>query len=148
MKKITLFAFSLLACSSVFAGNVVMDATTGKMVIKTTDSTILTENVTINLSNNVQAGASADLNEIALSTCHTAGRQSAREVVKQVCTTDSTTQVQSCVPDPTGATETKSGAVMNTATTSAGTVAPVYPNVACDSSKAATTAATKLTSDS
>ncbi len=145
MKKITLFAFSLLACSSAFAGSVTMDATTGKMVIKTTDSSILTENVTINLSNNVQAGASTDLNEIALSTCHTAGRQSAREVVKQVCTT--TNGVESCIPDPAGATETKSGAVMNTATTSAGTVAPVYPNVACDSAKAATTAATKLTPD-
>lgn len=148
MKKISTFAFVMMASMSALAAPVVMDSTTKQMVIKTTDTALLTENVRINLSNNVQAGASIDADEISLSTCHASGRTSAREVAKVTCVAGANQgDPQICTEDVPRVMETKSGAVMNTATTKAGTVSPVYPNLSCDSANAATAAATRLTAD-
>ncbi|NMY53241.1 hypothetical protein [Pseudomonas sp. WS 5011] len=146
MKKITSFVFAMAASMSAFAAPVVMDATTGQMIIKTTDTTLLTENVRINLSNGVQAGAAVDADEIGLSTCHTAGRKSSRQVAKVTCVAGATAQdPQICTQDDPIVMVTASGAVMNTATTGAGTVLPVYPNTDCNSANAASAAGTKLT---
>lgn len=143
MKKATVFMLAALISSPGFAATAVTMDDSGQMVIKTTDTTLLTENVRINLSTAVQAGVSVDGDEIGLSTCHASGRTSSREVAKVTCT--GTPQV--CTEDVPKVMETKSGAVMNTATTSAGTVSPVYPNVLCSSTNAATAAATRLNAD-
>lgn len=148
MKKISAFVAAMMVSMSAFSASVQMDATTKQMVIKTTDTNLLTENVRINLSNNVQAGASIDNDEISLSTCHASGRTSAREVAKVTCVAGANQgDPQICTEDVPRVMETKSGAVMNTATTKAGTVSPVYPNIACNSANAATAAATRLTAD-
>lgn len=145
MKKITCFVFAMMASASVFAAPVVMDAT-GQMIIKTTDTALLIENVKINLSSSVQAGAAVDSNEIGLSTCHASGRQSSRQVPKVTCVAGAApTDPQTCTQDNPIVMVTASGAVMNTATTGAGTVLPVYPNTACNSANAAAAAGTKLT---
>lgn len=141
MKNIIAAVFAVFAVPA-FAGNITQDTKTGAMVIKTTDSVLVSENVSINLSNNVAAGASAGADGIALATCHEAGRKSAREVPKQVCS--GTAPNVTCVNDPDGATETKKGAVMNTATTLAGTVSPDYPNTECNSVNAANSAAKRF----
>jgi hypothetical protein len=148
MKKVTVFMLSMFACSAAFAAGTPVKMTNGQMVVKTTDTALLTENVSINLSTGVQAGASYDLDEISLSTCHASGRTSAREVPKTTCVPAAVVgQPDVCTEDVPKVMVTKSGAVMNTATTRAGTVAPVYPNVACTTDNAATAAGTKLTAD-
>jgi hypothetical protein len=149
MKKITVLILSMLASSAVFAGTAVeMNATTKQMVVKTTDTALLTENVTINLSTGVQAGVNVDNDEISLSTCHASGRTSSREVAKVTCVAGANPgDPQVCTEDVPKVMETKSGAVMNTATTRAGTVSPVYPNVPCNTANAAGAAGTRLTAD-
>lgn len=148
MKKISVFVFAMMASMSALAENVEMDSTTKQMIIKTTDTNLLTENVRINLSNNVQAGAAIDGDEISLSTCHASGRTSAREVAKVTCAAGANPgDPQICTEVVPRVMETKSGAVMNTATTKAGTVSPVYPNLPCNTTNAATAAGTRLTAD-
>ena len=143
MKKATVFMLAVLGSSQLFAATAVPMNADGQMIIKTTDTPLLTENVRINLSTAVMAGVSIDGDEIGLSTCHSSGRTSAREVAKVTCS--GTPSV--CTEDVPKVMETKSGAVMNTATTSAGTVSPVYPNQLCTSANAAASAATRLNAD-
>lgn len=138
MKKITLLLAGLMA--SGMASAVELTAT-GQQVTRV-DCPLLNEDVTFNLTANVQAGVDCDTQTIAISACHIGGRTTSRSAERN-------TPV-GCGPAPavpcTGTEVVQvTGAAMPTATTAAGTVLSEYPGVDCDAGAAEANATAAVT---
>lgn len=128
MKKITLLLAGLMA--SGMASAVQLEAS-GNVTIA--DCGLLNEDVRINLSTGVNAGVDCSPTIIAMSACHTAGKQTSRTVnLREVTVTDSrgedVVRKIPCALTETGcATETVTGPATPTASTEQGTVITQYP---------------------
>jgi aconitase B len=146
IKLALLAGLFVVASGNAVAADVPLAATG---TIKTTDCALLNENVQINLTSGVQGGVSCSDTAVAITTCHTAGRITSREVEKLNCVAvdpDDATKGETCTSfTPNKQYETKSGPAMPTATTLAGTVANEYPGSGiCDAAAAVSVAAGKL----
>lgn len=137
MKKITLLLAGLMA--SGMASAVQLDASGDSVTVL--DCTLLNEDVIFNLTTGVEGGVMCNNNGIALSACHTAGRNTTRSAMIDSAGAD-------CGPAPaTPCTGTLvstpvDGAAMPTATTAAGTVISQYPGADCTAAAAEAMATT------
>lgn len=139
MKKFGLIFAGLLLSGTASAvqlqssGNVTME-----------DCNLLNENVRINLSTGVVAGVSCNNVAIALSACHTGGKQTTRRVaVRDVAAVQGPpaipAHIETCVIDANDATcvmRDVTGPAMPAATTLLGTVNTQYPGGVCDTASA------------
>lgn len=137
MKKIAFVLVGLL--SSGIASAVQFE--TSKKLLMADCPLLLNEDVQINLSNNVVAGAACGANAVALATCSIGGRTSTRTVEIFNCEDDAEGNETCNSHDPKQYEDAPVGATMSTASTAQGTVVPAYPGVAC-TAVAAETAAT------
>jgi hypothetical protein len=148
MKKISLLVAGMLVAG--FAHAVQFDVS-GKLAVSDCPG-LLSEDVSINLSNNVLAGTACNAGQVALATCSTGGRTTARTVEDLNCTSapgpndrfGNATTVQTCTPfNPAQYTET-TGAVIYTASSAQGTVVPRYEGVGCSAANAENAAGARL----
>lgn len=108
------------------------------------DCNLLNEDVRINLSTGVFAGVSCNATAIALSACHSAGKQTSRSVpVRDVAAVAGPpaipAHIETCVidqADPTCVMRTVTGPAMPAATTLLGTVNTQYPGGQCTAAAA------------
>ena len=79
MKKIAVLLFGLALSPSIFAAAIAANANEAARKIDTTECTLLSEDVTINLSRDVPAGyaCNAGTNVITFAACHPNGRKNA-----------------------------------------------------------------------
>lgn len=137
MKKITLFLAGVMASGMVSA--VEFDKSG---LLKMTDpgcDALLNENVNINLSSGVNAGAICGATGIALAACHTGGRTTSREVEMLIADPQDATKLISQSPKKY---ETVTGPAVATASTFQGTVVSTYPKADKCTAKVSETAAT------
>lgn len=106
--------------------------------IRTTDCTLLQDNVAVTLSNGVQAGwncnTTATVQSIGLAMCHLNGRTASRSA--QVVTCDNNVDPVTC----SSSTSTTTGAVFPAATTRGGNMQMIFPGSACTAANADTQA--------
>lgn len=133
MKKITMLFAGLMASGLASA---VQIQNSGESVAMT-DCALLNEDVSINLTNGVQAGVSCNARAIAISACHTGGRTTTRTVDVTTCD-NATPPVCTTAPAPV------EGPAMPTATTLAGTVISQYPAGICSAATAEANATASL----
>lgn len=139
MKKIAL-VFAGLAVSGMASAVTLNSSGEVTMV----DCPLLNEDVTINLSTGVFAGVSCNGTAIALSACHSAGKQTSRTVpVRQVAAVPGPPAIpahlETCVIDPADPTCVMTqvqGPAMPSATTIQGTVNTQYPGGDCTAADA------------
>lgn len=150
MKSLSVFAACML-----FAG--VAQATvqyevSGVLAVSDCPAGLLSEDVRVNLSTNVQAGIECNASQVAVGTCSIAGRTTSRTVEELDCTSapgpddrfGNPTTVETCVPFvPPQFTETE-GAVIYTGSSAQGTIVPGYDGVACSAGAAETAAQGRL----
>lgn len=140
MKKITLLVACVMASGMAHA---VKFETSG--LLKMTDTNcdlLLNENVSLQLSASVKAGASCSTTGIAMAACHTAGRTTSREVEVLIADPNDATKLISQTPK---VYKTQTGPAVATGSTFQGTVVPTYPAAtACDATVAETAAADRL----
>ena len=129
MKKFIFVVAGLMASS---VASAVQLSASGPVTMA--NCTLLNEDVTINLSTGVNAGVSCSPSIIAMSACHTAGKQTSRTVnLRSITLEDSRgVEVTRKVPctlnvDEGCATETVTGPATPTASTEEGTVVSQYP---------------------
>ena len=136
MKKITLLLVGLMASGVASAESVVLTGSSNP--VGNAVCTLLNEDVSINLSNNVVGGVECTDVGISIAACHTAGRIATRTQDVETCTTDA--GVTTCTTAPKSVT----GASVAYATTAKGTVTSDYPGGTCDAAGTkATAVATK-----
>ncbi|MDP3977120.1 MAG: hypothetical protein Q8P85_03860 [Pseudomonas sp.] len=123
MKKITLLLVGLMASGVASAESVVLTGSSNP--VGNAICTLLNEDVSINLSNNVVGGVECTDVGISIAACHTAGRIATRTQDVETCTT-ATPPV--CTTAPASVT----GASVAYATTAKGTVTNDYPGTTCD----------------
>lgn len=154
MKNISILVASLVMAGSVYAAPVPL-ASSGPVTMA--NCSLLNEDVRLNLTTGVVAGVDCSPTIIAISACHTAGKQTSRTVnLRTVEVVDSRGETverkESCsLTDSSGnatpgcATVNVAGPAMPTATTIAGTVVTQYPggNI-CNAGAAATNATNNL----
>lgn len=116
MKKITLILAGLMVSGMASA---VQIQNSGESVTME-DCALLNEDVSVNLTNGVQAGVECNARAIVISACHAAGRTTTRTVDVTTCDT-ATPPVCTTAPAPV------TGPAMPTASTLAGTVISQYP---------------------
>lgn len=140
MKKVTLLLAGLVISSTASA---VQFEQSGMLRMSDTSCDILlNENVSINLSTGVKAGAVCSATGIALAACHTGGRTTAREVEVLVESTEPDAAPGTLVSqDPKVYTST-TGPAVATASTFQGTVISQYPQADSCTAAVAETAAT------
>lgn len=139
MKKITLILAGLMVSG---VASAVQLQSSGNVTMQ--NCTLLNEDVRINLSSGVVAGVSCNNVAIALSACHTAGKQTSRTVpVRDVAAVAGPpaipAHIESCVLDEDDATcelRAVNGPAMPAATTLLGTVNTQYPGGDCDAASA------------
>lgn len=143
MKKLTLVLAGLMMSGTALAVPVPLPAS-GDVTIA--NCGLLNEDVRINLSAGVFAGADCTDTVIALSACHSAGKVTNRTVpVRQVAASGVApnlipAHIESCVisqADPTCIVTPVQGPAMPTATTALGTVNTQYPGGNCTAADAA-----------
>lgn len=139
MKKITLILAGLMASGMASAvqlpGSGLIPLTAANCDV------LLNEDVRINLTTGVVAGATCTAVRVAIATCHTAGRQASRSANVKTCDTpdDPATPANeevNCRDVSTPVT----GPAMAGATSSRGTVTSAYPAGACTAITAETQA--------
>ncbi|MGE6660168.1 hypothetical protein ACQKEK_05430 [Pseudomonas sp. NPDC077408] len=143
MKKLTLLIAGLMA--SGMASAVTFEQSGS---LKMTDcAPLLNENVQINLSTGVVAGASCNTAGIALAGCHTSGRTTAREVEVLVASPDPTAPTGTMVSQNPKVYKTAKGPAVATGSTFQGTVVSLYPEAAACTTAVAEAAATTRLAD-
>ncbi|QTN44195.1 hypothetical protein EQ836_11670 [Ectopseudomonas mendocina] len=141
MKKVTLLLASLMA--SGMASAVQLNGSGLIPLTAPNCDILLNEDVRINLTSGVVAGATCTAVRVALATCHTAGRQASRSANVRTCDTydDPDTpdnEEVNCREVSTPVT----GPAMAGATSARGTVTSSYPSGACTAITAETQAGT------
>lgn len=139
MKKIALIFAGVMVSSMASA---VQLTSSGNVTM--VDCNLLNENVRINLSTGVFAGVSCNNVSIALSACHSGGKQTTRSVpVRDVAAIPGPpaipAHIETCVITPgdtTCALRDVTGPAMPAATTLLGTVNTQYPGGACTAAAA------------
>lgn len=143
MKKITLLLAGLMA--SGMASAVTFDQSGSLRMSDAGCDVLLNENVTINLSSGVRAGAVCSATGIAMAACHTGGRTTAREVEVLVPSTDALAPPGTLVSQDPKVYESTEGPAVATASTFQGTVVSQYPDAdACTAGVAETEATARL----
>lgn len=150
MKKLSLFAASMLLAG--VAQATVQYEVSGVLAVSDCPAGLLSEDVRVNLSSNVQAGIECNASQVAIGTCSVSGRTTSRTVENFDCTSapgpddrfGNPTTVETCVPfNPPQYTET-TGAVIYTGSSGQGTIVPQYDGVSCSAGAAETAAQGRL----
>lgn len=141
MKKIILLAAGLMVSGMASA---VQLSGTGLIPLTATDcSILLNEDVRINLTTGVVAGATCTAARVAFATCHTAGRTASRSANVTTCTTQDDPETPE--NEEAGCTTTSTpvtGPAMAGASSARGTVSHTYPAGTCTATAAETAAGT------
>lgn len=140
MKKITLLLASLIVTGT--ASAVTFEQSGSLKMSDQNCDLLLNENVSINLSTGVKAGAVCSATGIALAACHTGGRTTSREVEVLVPSTDPDAPEGTLVSQDPKVYESTTGPAVATASTFQGTVISQYPDAASCTAAVAQTAAT------
>lgn len=150
MKSFSVFVACMMLAGAAQA--TVVYPVSGKLAISDCPAGLLSEDVNINLSSNVQAGIECNASQVAIGTCSISGRTTERTVEEFDCTSapgpndrfGNATTVQTCVPfDPPQFTQT-TGAVIYTGSSGQGTIIPNYDGVACSAANAEASAQSRL----
>lgn len=140
MKKFSLLLACLMASGTASAVKLEQSG-----LLKMTDAgcdVLLNENVNLNLTTGVKAGAVCGAAGIAVATCHTGGRTTSREVEVLIADPNDPKKLISQNPKVYA---TKKGPAVATASTVQGTVVSLYPEAtACDTTIAETAATKRL----
>jgi hypothetical protein len=150
MKSFSVFVACMMLAGAAQA--TVVYPVSGKLAISDCPSGLLSEDVNINLSSNVQAGIECNASQVAIGTCSISGRTTERTVEQFDCISEpgpndrfgAATTIQLCTPfDPPQYTTT-TGAVIYTGSSAQGTIIPDYAGAACSAAAAETSAQGRL----